>query len=149
MNKLALVVSLAAVAAVAALAAGCATVAPEHRLADTQGRSPEQLAVIAVQSDEVKIVEVDGKPFPGAGTSNFYIVPGTHRILVGLNWCPGGQCQYFGSFADKPRPVCIEVKAGNQYRFSTGSPGPDWLPRVTLPPAGADTKPVVVDSRCA
>ena len=143
MKKLALAFSLAA------LAAGCATVAPEHRLADTQGRSPDQLAVIAVQSDEVKIVEVDGKPFPGAGTSNFYILPGAHRILVGLNWCPGGQCQSFGIYAEKPRPVCIDVKAGNQYKFSTLSPGPDWLPRVTLQPSGADTKPVAVDSRCA
>ena len=144
MNKLALVVSLAAVAA---LAAGCATVAPEHRLADTQGRSPDQLAVIAVQSDEVKIVEVDGKPFPGAGTSNFYILPGAHRILVGLHWCPGGQCQSFGIYAEKPRLACIDVKAGSQYKFSVRDLGPDWQPRVTEQASGAEAKPV--DSKCA
>ena len=138
---------LALASLLAALAAGCATVAPEYRLADTQGRSPDQLAVIAVQSDEVKIVEIDGKPFPGEGTSNFYIQPGAHRILVGLHWCPGGQCQFFGSYADKPRPVCIDVKAGSEYKFSTRSPGPDWLPRVTEQAGGAEAKPL--EGKCA
>lgn len=140
MNKLALV-------SLAVLAAGCATGVPEYRLADTQGRSADQLAVIAVQSDEVKIVEVDGKPFPGAGTSNFYILPGARRILVGLHWCPGGQCQSFGIYAERPRLACIDAKAGSQYKISVRNLGPDWLPRVTEQAGGAEAKPI--DSKCA
>lgn len=140
MNKLAL-------ASIAALLAGCATVATEYRLADTKGVEPEKLGVIVVQSDEVKIVEVDGKPFPGDGTSNFYIQPGARRILVGLHWCPGGQCQFFGSYADKPRPVCIDAKAGSQYKFSARNPGPDWLPRVTEQQGTAEAKPI--EARCS
>jgi len=127
------------------LAAGCSTT-PEHPFG-TERSGADQLAVVSVAGSEVKILEADGKPFPGSGTSDFYLPPGAHRFLVGLNWCPGGQCITFGAFAEKPRVACIDAKAGARYRVSAGSPGPDWLPRVTEQASGADAKQI--DSRCS
>jgi hypothetical protein len=128
----------------AALAVGCAT-APEQPFG-TAGRNPDQLALVTLNSSEVKIVEADGKPFPGSGTSDFYIQPGAHRFVLALHWCPGGQCISFGAYADKPRTACIDAKAGMKYRLSAGNAGPDWVPRVTEQAGGAEAKPI--DARC-
>jgi len=128
----------------AALAAGCAT-APEQPFG-TAGINPDQLALVSVNGSEIKIIESDGKPFPGSGTSDFYIQPGARRFVVVLHWCPGGQCTTYGSYADKPRTACIDAKAGVQYRMSSGNVGPDWLPRVTAQAGGAEAKPI--DARC-
>lgn len=130
---------------VAALA-GCST-PPPASVPGTEGRSPDQLAQIVIESDQVKIDELDGKPRPGSGTSNFYVPPGAHRFQVRLNWCPGGLCVVYGGYADKPRTACIDAKAGMRYRFTAASPGPDWVPRVTEQQGSGDPKPI--DARCS
>jgi len=128
----------------AALAAGCAT-GPEQPFGTT-GTNPDQLALVSVAGSEVKILESDGKPFPGSGTSDFFIQPGAHRFVVALHWCPGGQCTSYGSYAEKPRVACFDAKANTRYRLSASNVGPDWLPRVTEQASGAEAKPI--DTRC-
>jgi len=129
----------------AASAAGCTTT-PEHS-PGTERSGADQMAVVSVASDQVKIIETDGKPFPGSGKSDFYIQPGSHRFLVGLNWCPGGQCIPASAFADTPRVACIDATPGTRYRISAGNPGPDWMPRVTEQKSGGEAR--VIASRCS
>jgi hypothetical protein len=129
----------------ATLTATCATAAPEHRLG-TEGISADQLAVVSVASDQVKIVDTDGTPVPWRGTSDFYLKPGAHKLLIELHWCPGGNCMSFGSFAEAPRTACFDAKAGATYRFTAGNLGPDWVPQVTEKVTDADAKKI--DPRC-
>jgi hypothetical protein len=136
MKKIALVL--------AALVAGCSTT-PENRLG-TDRTDADKLAVISPDSSEVKVLETDGKPLPGSGTSDFYIEPGAHTLQIKLNWCPGGQCTSFGAFAERPRLACIDAMAGTRYRISASNPGPDWVPRVTAQASGGGTKPI--ESNC-
>ena len=130
----------ALVLAVAALAAGCST--PPQNLLGTQGRNPDELAVIVVESDQVKITEVNGTALPGPGTNNFYVPPGAHKFVIDLHWCPGGLCVVTGGYASKPRTACVDAKAGMSYRFTAGSPGPDWTPRVTQQKGTGDATPI-------
>lgn len=127
------------------LLAGCAATPPQST-PGTQGRSPEQLAVLSVAADEVKILSVDGQPVSGSGTSELYLAPGARKLGVGLNWCPGGLCTSFGAYADRPRTACFEVKAGSRYRISARNPGSNWEPRVTEQ-AGTSSA-VAVDATC-
>jgi len=135
----------ALVLVLAAAMAGCST-PPPATAPGTDGRSPDQLALIVIESDQVKLDELDGKPQPGSGTSNFYVPPGAHRFQVRLNWCPGGLCTVYGGYADKPRMACVDAKAGMRYRFTAANPGPDWAPRVTEQQGNGDPK--TIDARC-
>ena len=138
--------AIALVIALAVVTVGCATPPPANLLG-TEGRSPDQLATVVIESDQVKIIDVDGKALPGSGTTNFYVVPGPHRLAVVLHWCPGGLCTEYGSFAAKPRQACIDAKAGMSYRVRAGNVGPDWVPVVTEQQGSGDPKPI--DARCS
>lgn len=134
----------AAFAAILLLAA-CATAAPEH-VAGTQGRSPDQLAVLSVAGDEVKVLTVDGQSVSGSGTSEIYLAPGARKLGLALHWCPGGLCTSYGSYADQPRSACFEAKAGSKYRIAVRNPGPNWEARVTELTAAAGG--AAVDATC-
>lgn len=127
------------------LLAACAATPPQH-VAGTQGRSPEQLAVLNVAGDELKILTVDGQSVSGSGTSDLYLAPGARKLGVGLNWCPGGLCTTYGAYADQPRAACFEAKVGSRYRIAVRNPGPNWEPRVTDLTASSGAVPV--DATC-
>lgn len=127
------------------LLAACATPAPEY-VAGTQGRSPDQLAVLNVAGDEVKVLSVDGQAVPGSGTSEIYLAPGARRVGLALHWCPGGLCTTFGSYADQPRTACFDAKAGSKYRVAVRNPGPNWEARVTELTAASGA--VAVEATC-
>lgn len=107
---------------------------------------PDKLAIVSAESQEIKILDVNGKALPASNSPDFYLPPGPQRFRLMLNWCPGGQCISYGSYAETPRLACFEAKAGARYRFTVSNTGPNWVPRVTEKLGDAEGK--VVDSAC-
>ena len=129
----------------ALLAAGCAST--PQTLPGAAPGNPDQMAVISVALDEVKIVEVDGRPLPASASSEFYLAPGAHRFAVEWHPCPGGLCTSSGVYAERPRTACFSTQAGGRYRVSARNPGPDWEPRVTEKLGAGEAR--TIESRCS
>jgi hypothetical protein len=126
-------------------AAGCAAPAPEHLLG-TAGVAPDKLAVFVLPSQELRLLEVDGRALPRTDDTGFYLPPGPHRLGLALNWCPGGACATFGSFAEQPRSACITVAANARYKVSVANLGANWQPKVTETLATGESR--TIESAC-
>ena len=129
-----------AVMIVCLVLAACSTV-PEHFL-DTQGMSKEKLAIVTLMTNEVKILTIDGKDSSSFGGSAFYLPPGEHRFVVGLNWsdlvCVGTACFTMFKRSNVTREACVSASAGVEYHFYARSPGDSWVLHISEKTNGTD-----------
>jgi hypothetical protein len=126
--------------AVCVVLSACAEIPVRHVLG-TEGASPEQLAVVAVMTNEVRLLELDGRrDVPNPTEFNFYLAPGPHKFVFDLNWsdlmCAGGVCLPVGTKSSVQRAACIRAEPRMIYHFYGRKPGPNWELHVSKRPVG-------------
>lgn len=120
----------------------CAPVPVKHVLG-TEGVSEQKLAVMEVMTNEVFLIEVDGKrDVPEATGFNIFLSEGPHRLVFRLNWvgtmCVGGACMPYSTGADSVKTACITADGGMIYHFYARNPGPNWELHVSRRKIGED-----------
>ena len=110
------------------LLSSCAS-APIH-LYGTEKIDTKNLAVVAGQGNEVKILEVDDKPFSDATEQFVYLTPGIHKFLVQLNWddmiMVGSSALVINRSSQYVRIGCFNLEAAKKYIFGASDSSPNW-----------------------
>ncbi len=142
---------VAAIAVFVAILSGCASPPVKHVLG-TEGTSEENLAVAAIMTNEVRLLELDGiGPAPDADKGDFFLPPGAHRFVFNLRWiqqvCAGAICMPVVTNSDVQRSACITAEPKFIYHFYARSPGPNWVLRVSKRRVGESDGPDI-DHSC-
>jgi hypothetical protein len=125
-----------------ALLASCASPPVIHVLG-TEGLSEDRLAVVEIMTNEVQLLELNGKATAqDMGKSTFFAPAGPHRFVFKLTWiqqvCAGVVCMPVVTASDVQRSACIVAEPKFIYHFYARSPGPNWVLRVSKRPVGED-----------
>jgi len=107
---------------------GCAG-APVH-LYDTDNVDKSKLATVIGKDNEVRILEVDDKPYTGKPSNYFYLPAGKHKFKVALNWSTMSFIAGVGIKSQSPfnsiRTGCLDLKPGETYLLAASTGTNDW-----------------------
>ena len=107
---------------------GCSSM-PSH-IYGTDKIIVKDLAVVTGKFNEIRILEVDNKPYAGGRSESFYLPPGTHKFKALLSWDDLYVISGVGVSINTSSPYvktgCLNLESGKKYTIAASDGTKDW-----------------------